>query len=209
MKTNGVPCPGKGKSDRWRKTWTISDAGRDLYVVREQDERACDEPLEPAEVRPFLSRWRADSTELAVLVELYSSLRASPLAPGASEAVVRQTVIPRLRKAFELRELLLVEPEPIGVFSGPVIEAFLQRSQPQRPAAQSAAKEAVKTWIEFRLVNQNGDPIPGARYRMKSTDGSTREGRLDDGGSVRVRGIDPGTCEITFLDYDGREWKRV
>lgn len=160
-------------------------------------------------MHPLLDRWRADRTGLAVLLELYNPLHVSPLAPGASEAVITETVIPHLRKAFEAGELLLIEVEPTRGFGGPWIEAFLQRSQPQRPASQSAAKEAAKTWIEFRLVNQNGDPIPGARYRLKSTDGSIREGRLDDGGSARLRGIDPGTCEITFLDYDAREWKRV
>jgi hypothetical protein len=65
-----------------------------------------------------------------------------------------------------------------------------------------------KTWVEFRLVNDDGKPMPGARYKLKVTDGSVREGNLDDNGSVRVQNLDPGMCTISFLDYDQREWKR-
>jgi hypothetical protein len=35
-----------------------------------------------------------------------------------------------------------------------------------------------------------------------------REGTTDAEGSVRVPGIDPGMCEISYPDYDAKEWKR-
>jgi hypothetical protein len=81
-------------------------------------------------------------------------------------------------------------------------------TQSRRRAAEPPPPKKEKTWVEFRLVNDEGKPVPGARYKLKITDGSVREGSLDDNGSVRVPSLDPGMCEISFLDYDQREWKR-
>jgi hypothetical protein len=84
----------------------------------------------------------------------------------------------------------------------------LARSAAQPPLA-GKRPEPEKTWVEFKLVDKLQRPVAGARYQLKITDGSVREGALDENGSVRVRGIDPGDCEITFPDFDGREWKRA
>jgi hypothetical protein len=77
------------------------------------------------------------------------------------------------------------------------------RSSPPRPASNAPEK----TWVDVQLVDPDGTPVPGAKYKLKITDGSIREGTLDDQGRVRVSGIDPGSCTVWFPDYDAKEWR--
>jgi hypothetical protein len=63
-----------------------------------------------------------------------------------------------------------------------------------------------KTWIEFRMVDEDGKPVEGVKYRVKLPDGSLKEGSLDGEGKARFEDIDPGSAEISFLEVDGGEW---
>ena len=69
--------------------------------------------------------------------------------------------------------------------------------------------EKPKSWIAIELVGEDDKPIPGVAYRLTLTDGSTQEGTLDDQGSARVDGIDPGTCVVTFPDLDKDAWQGI
>lgn len=64
-----------------------------------------------------------------------------------------------------------------------------------------------KTWVEIQLLDPDGEPVGGAKYRLKITDGSVREGTLNDEGKARVNGIDPGSCTVWFPDFDAKEWR--
>lgn len=76
------------------------------------------------------------------------------------------------------------------------------------PATAAAPESSSKlTWIEVHLVDQNRKPVPGRRYRIKLTDGSTQEGTLDSQGRVRFDGIPPGQCMVCFPDIHGNEWE--
>jgi hypothetical protein len=67
-----------------------------------------------------------------------------------------------------------------------------------------------KSWIEIHLVDDEGDPVAGERYRVTLPDGSTlAEGTTDENGFARVDHIDPGTCKVTFPNIDGRAWKNA
>jgi hypothetical protein len=66
-----------------------------------------------------------------------------------------------------------------------------------------------KSWIEIKLVDEDGIPVPGEEYLVTLPDGQTvASGTLDDKGFARVDNIDPGTCQITFPRLDGRSWNR-
>ncbi len=66
-----------------------------------------------------------------------------------------------------------------------------------------------KSWIEIRLRDAEGHPIPRERYRIKLPDGSVEEGTLDAFGYAEYYEINPGSCEVSFPDLDAGEWERA
>jgi len=68
-----------------------------------------------------------------------------------------------------------------------------------------------KTWVTIRLVDDADPPQPvaRARYRIKLPDATVREGSLDGMGIAHFEGLDPGTCEVSFPDYDHDAWERM
>jgi len=81
-------------------------------------------------------------------------------------------------------------------------------SQPTHKEASLKNKDK-KSWIEIVLKDEDGEPVPGERYRVTLPDGSTlAEGTLDTDGYAKVSNIDPGNCKVTFPELDGRSWKK-
>ena len=74
----------------------------------------------------------------------------------------------------------------------------------KKPPVQPCPLE--KTWIEFRMLDEDGKPVEGVKYRVKLPDGSFKEGSLDGEGKARFEGIEPGSAEISFPEVDGAEW---
>jgi protocatechuate 3,4-dioxygenase beta subunit len=66
--------------------------------------------------------------------------------------------------------------------------------------------DETKTWVEVRLVDEEGNPVGGQRYKIRLPDSSLVEGVLDDQGTVRFDGILPGECTVSFTTVDEREW---
>jgi hypothetical protein len=146
----------------------------------------------------------ADSFSVRAVLQMYEAVTGHGLA-GLSLNDPDQMIKPRLEQAFRRGELLVLELEK-GAFAQP--EAPPEAATPPRGGGKQApppVKE--KTWIEFRVVWPDGTPAVGVVYRLKITDGSVREGTLDDQGSIRVTNIDPGSCDFTLTEVDGRCWK--
>src|SRR5450432_539348 len=53
------------------------------------------------------------------------------------------------------------------------------------------------SWVGLVLVDQDGAPVPGARYRVVASDGAVHDGNLDDAGTAILANISPGTCQIS------------
>jgi type VI secretion system secreted protein VgrG len=63
-------------------------------------------------------------------------------------------------------------------------------------------------WVEIKLVDEDGNPVPGETYQITLPDGSTiADGTLDEKGFARVDHIDPGTCKVTFPNLDKDAWE--
>lgn len=77
--------------------------------------------------------------------------------------------------------------------------------------AERAPRREETAWIEIVLTTDDDPPLPMAfkRYRIELPNGSVREGQLDSRGVARLAGIDPGTCQVSFPDYDGKRWRRA
>jgi hypothetical protein len=62
------------------------------------------------------------------------------------------------------------------------------------------------TFVELKLVDTDGQPVPFARYRVTGSDGAMFSGALDAKGYARVDGIPEGMCKVTFPDFHGDDW---
>jgi hypothetical protein len=85
-------------------------------------------------------------------------------------------------------------------------------AEPQAPAKKPPKKSSdapVKTWIAVQLIDDRGDPVPNAAYKVTLPDGSVMNGSLDDQGIVRFDEIDPGECLVSFPEIHAKEWKPV
>jgi len=72
----------------------------------------------------------------------------------------------------------------------------------QRPPDNGSSQDEQHTFMEIELIDQDGRPVARARYVVKTVDSSTYEGRLDDDGVAHIDGIVPGTCQVTFPEFD-------
>jgi hypothetical protein len=82
-------------------------------------------------------------------------------------------------------------------------------SAPPGPSPVVTADPDKRDWIGVELKTPDGKPLPNERFELKLGDGTIIGGRLDNLGKVRIEGIDPGNCTITFPDRDAREWKKT
>jgi hypothetical protein len=77
-----------------------------------------------------------------------------------------------------------------------------------KSAAGNEAPRAVKTWVEFQVVDMEDNPVSGKRYKCMLPDGRMEEGLTDAKGTVRFNDIDPGNC-VFSLDMDQEAWEKV
>lgn len=78
-------------------------------------------------------------------------------------------------------------------------------SSPVGAGVQACVK---KSWIGIKLVDQNNHPVPGEQYQVELPDGKKVKGKLDANGIAMIKDVDPGTCEVSFPNRDGNDWKR-
>ena len=63
-------------------------------------------------------------------------------------------------------------------------------------------------WIEIRLLDSDGDPVPFEEYLVTFTDGSDARGYLDQDGWARLAPVqEPGMCRVSFPRLESRIWK--
>ncbi|MFY9510823.1 MAG: hypothetical protein WAQ05_07605, partial [Rubrivivax sp.] len=57
-------------------------------------------------------------------------------------------------------------------------------------------------WIEVQLLDEAGDPVAGEPWHIVCPDGESREGVTDGRGMIRLDGIAPGVCRLSWLARD-------
>lgn len=62
-------------------------------------------------------------------------------------------------------------------------------------------------WIVIELIDSTGAPRAGEAFSVRPPGGSPIEGTLDPKGKVRIEGIDPGSCAVSFpqLGYQAEQ----
>jgi uncharacterized Zn-binding protein involved in type VI secretion len=69
------------------------------------------------------------------------------------------------------------------------------------------APDLKKTFIAVSLIDKREKPLAKEPYEIVLPNGETRKGKLDAKGQVRLDGIDPGMCLISFPKLD--ELRRI
>lgn len=57
-------------------------------------------------------------------------------------------------------------------------------------------------WVNIRLLDMDGQPIPNQEYLLILADGSERRGHLDDMGEARLDDLPPGGCRIVLPGHE-------
>jgi len=73
-----------------------------------------------------------------------------------------------------------------------------------KPAKEDPKK---KSWIKLKMVDEEGKPVPGQAYEVKTSDGKIRSGSLNHKGEAHIQGIEPGNCDVTFPNLDKDAWE--
>jgi len=81
--------------------------------------------------------------------------------------------------------------------------------KPYKPPQTEEEKEKKKSWIEIKLHNKAGKPIPGEPYEIVLPDGEVvASGTLDENGFARVEGIEPGQAKVRFPNREDDQWRK-
>jgi hypothetical protein len=150
-----------------------------------------------------IGRWLAKPALRRIVLDLHKTIQSPSTDQDHLSATAKAdtSIVEDLVAAWENRELYLLRRRVSGGNGDE--EAFLPAVSRRTAIPRSSQ---VKTWIEIKLKDQDDKPAAGVRYRLRVTDGSLREGTLDNNGAIRVDGIDPGMCEIMFPELDASSW---
>lgn len=80
---------------------------------------------------------------------------------------------------------------------------------PAAPKAPVALLPDPPTWVEVRLIGEDGRPIAGMGYRFVAMDGVVHLGVTDHDGVGRVDGIRGARGSFTFPTLDQDAWRHV
>lgn len=105
-------------------------------------------------------------------------------------------------KAKEVKE----SPMPIAAQTAYQLTQDMAKSMGVGTAPSEKPKEK-NAWIEIILVDAEGEPMPGVKYKITSPSGEVQEGRLNEHGQAGYYKIEPGDCKITFPDLDKDAWE--
>jgi hypothetical protein len=68
--------------------------------------------------------------------------------------------------------------------------------------AQDSGRLAFRSWVDIRLLDPQGEPIPNVNYTLQLPNGEERSGTLDDAGEAREEDVPPGRCRVEFAPPD-------
>lgn len=202
-----------------RRTWRLRGRAQDYEIVRgfglAEKPAGC---VAASQLLAELDRWLGSVFSQRVLHELYESVTGLPPPPVWDRREGVGPIKRRLAEAFRQGELLALPtgpartkkwPEAAPKGPGPRVAVPLLAqveqalTRPPKEALEEEPEEETSTaWVEFELVDAEGEPLAGVRYRLTLADGSTREGEVGASGVVRVEGIEPGECTVVFPELD-------
>lgn len=73
---------------------------------------------------------------------------------------------------------------------------------------EDETEEEEESYIDIELTDEEGNPVPGERYRVTDSEGEVHEGSLDTNGKAHVI-VPPGENQVTFPNLDDDAWDRT
>ncbi|MGI9034513.1 MAG: type VI secretion system Vgr family protein [Pyrinomonadaceae bacterium] len=83
----------------------------------------------------------------------------------------------------------------------------LEKRSAARKEKKHKEDKTKKSWIKIKLVDEAGKPVQGKAYRITTPNGRVASGTTDKEGAAHVKGIDPGSCQVTFPELDKDAWE--
>jgi hypothetical protein len=149
-------------------------------------------------VQQAVHRWLKEPEGKRLVAEIYRKSHSA--SQSANKPAMETELLDEICEAWLAGKLFYLK-KVVGGGSNDEADLAI-KIQPLKGKAPASGK----TWIEIVLVDESGRPMPGEEYKLQLTDGSVRGGKLGQGGSVRVQGIDPGTCRVSFPELDAKVW---
>ena len=106
--------------------------------------------------------------------------------------------------ACPFKKTVAEAPPPVEVETAFALTQQIMQSMGVSKATEKPKEK--KVWIEIILVDMEGQPVPGVKYRITPPGGAPVEGTLNQYGQAGLYQIDPGSCKITFPDLDKDAW---
>ena len=168
--------------------------GADVHTGEEKDRIAA----EPVHWR-FRSSRDGSATE-RTLLEVYESL-GGRMRTGLS-IMERRSFLERVweevEEAFQTGRLALLQlPRPVFIHSDRVEAEETPWKDESEPTS----------WVGLLLEDEEGEPVPSQRVRIKLANGTVRESVSDDKGRIRLDGIPLGNCQVEFVGLDAGDWR--
>ncbi|MFP2961189.1 carboxypeptidase-like regulatory domain-containing protein [Myxococcus sp. 1LA] len=184
------------------RRWRLPAHGEDWLVVPSVDLEQLKQqhaPVPDVFVSAALKRWLT-TPAAHTLYAMYEALGGCrPLGlSGLERSRYEQRLQQRLSEAFLNGELVALAVERPRLMPSPWPET------PSETTEEAPVEE--QTWLAIELRDEEGKPVPHARYLVTLPDGSTREGTLNKNGYAREDGVNPGKCQVTFPDLDAQSW---
>ena len=107
--------------------------------------------------------------------------------------------------ACPVKKTVAETPPPVEVETA--FQMTQQILQSMGASKTSEKPKAKKAWVEIILVDAEGKPMPGVKYRITPPGGKPVEGTLNQYGQAGLYQIEPGSCKITFPDLDKEAWE--
>lgn len=119
---------------------------------------------------------------------------------GVADVHFGQTTVEAKDAAYAAKKTAEVQGGDVSVEGGAAVTMLAGKIDlgPGGPTQPGQVEERKKEWVEFTVVDGAEQPLADLAYEIRLPDGSTRSGRLDSGGRVRLDGIPGGSCRLSL-----------
>ena len=69
-------------------------------------------------------------------------------------------------------------------------------------------QEEETSFIEIKLVDEEGNPVPGEKYEVLLPDGTIAKGTLSNIGVAKIDNFKPGDCKVSFPNLCKDAWSK-